>query len=137
MFYYLHYAGRGQETLTAVLGAGDPFRLAPYEIVERVLKAGRAPVLDSRKTDLWRANGQVYEVRLAERNFLVAMSRDSQHISVQETRLDAYDVPSMPAEATQHPSDDRTHIEPDRPGPAMKKRRPSGRSKTPSKRHPR
>ena len=137
MFYYSHFTGRGKEILTAVLGAGDPFQLAPYEIVERVLKAGVTPVLDSRKTDLWRANGQVYEVRLAERNFLVAMSREAQQISVQEMRPDAYDASSMRAEATQDPPDDRTRIDPGGPGPAIKKRRSSGRSKTPPKKHPR
>ena len=137
MFYYSHFAGRGKEILTAVLGAEDPFQLAPYEIVERVLKVGVMPVLDSRKTDLWRANGQVYEVRLAERNFLVAMSREAQQISVQEIRRDAFDAPPVRAESTQALPDDRTQIDIGRSGPALKKRRPSGRPKTPPKRHPR
>ena len=136
MFYYSHFAGRGRDVLQAVLGTEDPFRLAPYEIVERVLKAGVTPVLDSRKTDLWRANGQVYEVRLAGRNFLVAISREAQHINVQEVRPDAHDPLQARPETAQDIPDGRTTMEPGRLGPATKKRRLSGRRKTSPKRHP-
>ncbi len=137
MFYYSHFTGRGKEVLIAILGAEDPFKLAPYEIVERVLKAGVTPVLDSRKTDLWRARGQVYEVRLKERNFLVAISREAQQISVQETRVDAYETLQIRPETKQDLTDGRGHIDPGRLGAAMKKRELPGRPKNPSKRRPR
>ncbi len=137
MFYYSHFTGRGAEILAATLGVEDPFKLAPYEIVERVLKAGSTPVLDSRKTELWRANGQVYEVRLTDRDFLVAMSREAQQISVQETRADAFEPPQTRPEAKQDGPDRRTPANPGRSDPALKKRGPQGRPKTPSKRRPR
>ena len=91
MFYYSYFSSQGRDVLAAALGTQDPFELAPYEIVERVLAGGESPLVDCKKADLWRAMGQVYEVRLARRNFVVAVCRNTQEINVQEIRADAYD----------------------------------------------
>ncbi len=91
MFYYSYFNGQGRSVLAAALQAEDPFKLAPYEIVDRVLANGELPLADTRKADLWRDRGEVYEVRLAKQNFLVAISRRTEEINVQEIRADAYD----------------------------------------------
>ena len=91
MFYYSYYYGKGRGKLVETLGADDPFRMPPYEILERVLAGGALPLIDSRKADLWRTRGEVYEVRLAKRNFLIAISRGTEEINVQEVRTNAYD----------------------------------------------
>ncbi len=91
MFYYSYFSGQGRGVLAAALGIEDPFTLAPYEILDRVLAGGELPQADARKADLWRDRGEVYEVRLAKQNFLVAISRANLEINVQEIRSDAYD----------------------------------------------
>ena len=93
MFYYSYFSGQGRGVLAAALGAEDPFNLAPYEILDRVLAGGELPLVDFRKADFWRDRGEVYEVRLAKQNFLVAISRATEEIDVQEIRADAYDRP--------------------------------------------
>ena len=92
MFYYSYFRGKGQAMLAKALGAEDPFRMLPYEILERVLASDEPPLVDSRKANLWRDMGQVYEIRLAKRNFLVAISRALEEINVQEMRSNAYDA---------------------------------------------
>ncbi len=91
MFYYSYYNGKGRGKLAETLGADDPFRMPPYEILERILAGGALPLIDSQQADIWRARGEVYEVRLAKRNFLVAVSRGTEEINVQEIRSSAYD----------------------------------------------
>lgn len=93
MFYYSYFSGQGRGVLAAALGTEDPFELAPYEILDRVLAGGELPLVDFRKADFWRDRGEVYEVRLAKHNFLVAISRATEEIDVQEIRADAYDRP--------------------------------------------
>ena len=90
MFHYSHFKGKGRDMLAKALETDDPFEMLPYEILERVLASGEPPQVDSRQAKLWRDIGQVYEVRIAKRNFLVAISRGTEEINVQEVRADAY-----------------------------------------------
>ncbi len=90
MFCYSHFRGQGRDRLAEALGADDPFKMLPYEILERVLASGEPPRLDGWQANLWRDTGQVYEIRLARRNFLVAISHGTEEINVQEVRTEAY-----------------------------------------------
>ena len=122
MFYYSYFRGKGRDMLAGALGADDPFRMLPYEILERVLACGDPPQVDSQKANLWRDLGQVYEIRLAKRNFLVAISCGTEEINVQEIRTDAYDAAET-AETKRPPLrsglDDGTRAEEDRKIGAM------------------
>ena len=90
MFYHSYFGGRGSESLAHTLGDSDPFGLAPKEIVKRILTAGFRPVADKPKSEPWRTVGTVTNVLWNNRSFMVAVSRDTQRISVQEMRADAY-----------------------------------------------
>ena len=91
MFFYSYYSGHGREILVDVLGAEDPFGLAPADIVERIIAAGYTPVIDQRKTEPWTFLGTVTTVARNGQAFMVAVSRDGESIGLQEIRADAYD----------------------------------------------
>ena len=90
MFFYRYLAIQGREALIDTLASADPFALPPAKVVERALALGN--VLDVTKPvrEMWPTIGRVFEVRREKQDFLVAISRDAEEISVQEMRADAY-----------------------------------------------
>ncbi len=90
MVFYNYFSGQGREILVDVLGVEDPFGLPPAEIVERVLALGNLPDVSKPRSGMWPTVGQVYEVRQGEKDYLVAIGRDAEEISVQEVRSDWY-----------------------------------------------
>ncbi len=92
MFFYSYFSGHGRQILVDVLGAEDPFGLAPAVIVERILASGYTPVVDRPKEEPWRYIGIVSQVDREDQTFLVAVSRDAEEIGLQEMRVDRYDT---------------------------------------------
>ena len=92
MLFYRYFAGRSRKALAKTLAAEDPFALPPAEIVERILELGNVPDVTVPLREMWPTVGRVYEVRREEQGFLVAIGRDAEEISVQELRLDRYDL---------------------------------------------
>ncbi len=90
MFYYSYFSGHGREILADVLGDDDPFSIPPAEIIERVLALGFSPDVTKHSAEIWPTIGRVFEVWREKQDFLVAVSRDAQEVSVQEARADAY-----------------------------------------------
>ncbi len=90
MFFYRYFAGFGRDDLADAFITADPFSLPPAEIVERVLAQGLGPELVEHRTQMWPTIGHVFEVQRDEQDFIVAVSRDAQEISVQEIRADPY-----------------------------------------------
>ena len=91
MFFYQYFAGVGRDALAAAFEVADPFALPPAEIVEQVIALGCIPIVELPKQEMWPTIGRVSEVRREEQDFLVAIGRDAQEISVQEMWTDAYD----------------------------------------------
>ena len=91
MYFYRYFESHGLEALVDDLASMDPLGLPPAEIVERILAFGNVPDIDRPSSKMWPTKGQVYEVSREEQDFLVAVSREAQDISVQEMRADAYD----------------------------------------------
>ena len=92
MFFYNYFCLQGREALIDALASADPFGLPPAEIVERVLALGNVPDLEHAQSQMCPTVERVYEVRREEQDFLVAIGRDAQEISVQEMRAYAYDA---------------------------------------------
>ncbi len=92
MFFYNYFCLQGREALIDVLASADPFGLPPAEIVERVLALGNVPDIEHGQSQMCPTVGRVYEIRREELDFLVAIGRDAQEISVQEMRTDAYNL---------------------------------------------
>ena len=90
MIFYRYFAVQGREALIDALASADPFALPPAEIVERVLALGHGPDVTKHANEMWSTIGRVFEVRREGQDFLVAVSRDAEEISVQEIRTDAY-----------------------------------------------
>ena len=90
MFFYQYFAGFGRDALADTFGSADPFALPPAEIIERVIALGCTPFVNLRKSEMWPTIGRVFEVRRDGQDFLVAISRDAEEISVQEMRAKAY-----------------------------------------------
>ena len=90
MIFNRYFVGRGREALIDALASADPFALSPAEIVDRVLGSGHGPDVTKHVDEMWPTVGRVFEVRRDEQDFLVAISRDAEEISVQEIRADAY-----------------------------------------------
>lgn len=90
MFFYRYFACQGRDVLIDTLASADPFGLAPAEIIERVMALGNVPDVTKHATEMWPTIGRVFEVHREEQDFLVAVSRDAEEISVQEIRGDAY-----------------------------------------------
>ena len=80
------------------LASSDPFALPPAEIVERVLALGNVPDVTVPRLTMWPTIGRVFEVHREEQDFLVAIGRDAEQISVQEVRADRYDQVELPTE---------------------------------------
>lgn len=77
--------------LIDTLASSDPFALPPAEVLERVLALGNIPDITHAQSQMCSTVGRVFEVRREDRDFLVAIGRDAEEISVQEIRADAYD----------------------------------------------
>ncbi len=90
MIFYRYFAVQGREALIDTLASTDPFGLSPTEIVERVLALGYGPDVTKHAEEIWPTVGRVFEVRRDGRDFLVAISRDAEEISLQEVRADGY-----------------------------------------------
>ena len=90
MFFYRYFAGFGRDDLADAFASANPFALPPAEIVERVLAQGLGPEVTEHRTEMWPTIGKVFEVHRGDQDFLVAISRDAEEISVQEVRPDAY-----------------------------------------------
>ena len=90
MFFYHYFALQGREALIDTLASADPFMLSADEIVERVLMLGNVPDTTRLHSTMLPVIGRVFEVRREEQEFLVAISRDAEEISVQEIRADPY-----------------------------------------------
>ena len=90
MFFYRYFAEQGRKALADTLDDADPFALRPAEIVECVLALGNRPDVRVPLLTMWPTIGRVFEVRREEQDFLVAISRDAEEISVQEMRADRY-----------------------------------------------
>ena len=92
--FYRYFSGRGRKALAGTLDAADPFGVSPADIVERVLALGYVPDVAAHRYEMFPTIGPVYQVRRKGQDFLVAIGRDAEEISVQEMRADAY----MPVE---------------------------------------
>ena len=90
MTFYRYFARQGREALIDTLASADPFGLSPAEVLERVLALGFGPDMTKHADEMWPTVGRVFEVRRERQDFLVAISRDAEEISVQEIRADAY-----------------------------------------------
>ena len=90
MIFYRYFAVQGREALIDTLASTDPFGLSPTEIVERVLALGYGPDVTKHAEEIWPTVGRVFEVRRDGRDFLVAISRDAEEISLQEVRAAGY-----------------------------------------------
>ena len=90
MLYYLYFNGAGRAALAGVFQAQDPFTLKPAVIVERILAVGHKPAIDKPSITRWPTIGVVYPVERADQVFILALSRSSQRISLQEVRTAAY-----------------------------------------------
>ena len=91
MLFYRVFADQGREVLVDTLASSDPFGLPPAEIVERVLALGCVPDVAVPRLTMWPTIGRVFEVRREKQDFLVAIGRDAEEISVQDMRADRYD----------------------------------------------
>ena len=90
MLFYSYFSQHGREALIDTLASSDPFVLPPAEIVERVMALGNVPDVRAPRLTMWPTIGRVFEVSREEQDFLVAISRDAEEISVQEMRADQY-----------------------------------------------
>ena len=90
MVFYLCFAGHGREAIADTLELADPFGMRPAAIVDRVLALGHVADARMPRRDLWPTVGRVFKIRRIEQDFLVAVSWETQEISVQEVRADPY-----------------------------------------------